>query len=59
MPISPVPATSSNFGSPNGSGPDLDGMDHHSFDAEFKELRYVFLPFARGLADFVKSCQNH
>ena len=31
----------SNCGSPNGSGPDLDGMGHRSIDAQFKVLRYV------------------
>ena len=36
--ISPMPGTSSNYGSPNGSGPDLDGMGHRSIDAQFKEL---------------------
>ena len=47
VPISPRPATSSNVGSPNGSGPDLDGMGHRSFDAQFKELRFILLPLAR------------
>ena len=41
VPISPMPGTSSNCGSPDGSGPDLDGMGHRSIDAQFKELRYV------------------
>ena len=44
--------TSSNVGSPNGSGTDLDGMDHRSVDAQFKELRDVLLPLARGFAEF-------
>ena len=37
--ISPLPSTSSNFGSLGGSGPDLHGMGHRSYDAQFKELR--------------------
>ena len=47
-----MPGTSSNYGSPNGSGPDLDGMGHRSIDAQFKELRDILLPLARGFADF-------
>ena len=53
MPISPKPGTSSNHVSLYGSGPDLDGMGHHSsFDAQFEELRDMLLPLARGFADF-------
>ena len=52
VPTSLMPGTSSNCGSPNGSGPDLDGMGHRSIDAQFKELRDIFLPLARGFADF-------
>ena len=53
VPISPKPGTSSNHGSPTVSGPDRDGMGHHSsFDAQFKELRDMLLPLARGFADF-------
>ena len=37
--ISPMSGTSSNYGSPCGSGPDLDGMGPRSIDAQFKELR--------------------
>ena len=33
------PSLSSNVGSPNGSGHDLDGMCQRSIDAQFKELR--------------------
>ena len=50
--ISPMLGTSSNSGSPDGAGPDLDGMGHRSFDAQFKELRYILLPLARGFAEF-------
>ena len=51
--ISPEPDTSLNHGSPQGSGPDLDGMGHRSsFDAQFKELRDILLPLARGFAEF-------
>ena len=46
------PPLSSNVGSPNGSGHDLDGMGHRSIDAQFKELRDILLPLARGFADF-------
>ena len=52
VPISPMLGTSSNYGSPNGSGPDLDGMGHCSIDAQFKELRDILSPLARGFADF-------
>ena len=38
--------------SPNGSGPDL---DHHSYDAHFKELRDMLVPLVRGVTDF----ENH
>ena len=48
------PPVSSNVGSPNGSGHDLDGMAHRSIDAQFKELRDILLPLARGFADFGK-----
>ena len=47
-----MPGTSSTCGSPDGSGPDLDGMGHRSIDAQFKELRDILLPLARGFADF-------
>ena len=50
--ISLMPGTSSNYGSPNGSGPDLDGMGHRSIDAQFKELRDILSPLARGFANF-------
>ena len=49
VPISPIPGTSSNYGFPNGSGPDLDGMDQHSINAQFKDLRDIM---SRGFADF-------
>ena len=52
VPISLMPGTSSNYGSPDGSGPDLDGMGHRSTDAQFEELRNILLPLARGFADF-------
>ena len=52
VPISPMPGTFSNYGSPNGSGPDLDGMGQRSNDAHFEELRDILLPLARGFADF-------
>ena len=48
------PATSSNFGSPDGSGPDLDGMPHHSHDAQFKEVRDMLLPLVQGFKDLDK-----
>ena len=38
VPISLVPGTSSDYGSPIGSGPDLDGMGHRSIDTQIKEL---------------------
>ena len=44
--------TSSNCGSSNGYGPDLDGMGHRSIDAKFKELRDILLPLTRGFAEF-------
>ena len=48
------PPLSSIVDSPNGSGHDLDGMCQRSLDAQFKELRDILLPFARGFADFDK-----
>ena len=48
------PPLSSNVGSPSGSGHDLDEMGHRSIDAQFKELRDILLPLARGFADFDK-----
>ena len=53
VPISPMPGTSSPHGSPNGSGPHLDGLGHLSFDARVKELQDILLPLARGFEDFV------
>ena len=53
VPISLMLGTSSNYGSPNGSGPDLDGMGHRSIYAQIKELRDILLPLARGFAKFV------
>ena len=50
--------TSSNYGSPHGSGPDLDGMGHRSIDAQFNELRECLLPLARGFADFDKQVKS-
>ena len=55
VPISLVPGTSSNYGSPNGSDPDFDGTGHRSIDDQFKELRDILLPLARGFAEF----ENH
>ena len=49
VPISPLPGTFSNCGSPNGSGPDLDGMDQRSINVQFRELRDIM---SRGFADF-------
>ena len=43
------PATSSIFGSPNGSGADLDGVCHRSHDAHFKEFRDMLGPLVRDL----------
>ena len=50
--LSLLPGTSSNHGSPYGSGPDLDGMGHRSIDAQFKKPRDTLLPLARGFAYF-------
>ena len=58
VPISPMPGTSSNYGSPNGSGPDLDGMGPRSFDAPFKELRDMLLPLARSVANYESHIQT-
>ena len=52
VPISPIPGTSSNYGSPNGSRPDLDGMDQRAINAKFKEIRDMLPQLARGFADF-------
>ena len=50
--ISLMPGTSSNSGSPDVSGTDLDEMGHRSIDAQFKEFRNISLPLGRGFADF-------
>ena len=55
MEVPPPPGTSWSFGSPNGSGPDLDGTVHHAYDAQFKELRDMLVPLVRGFRDF----ENH
>ena len=52
--MSRSPAASSNFGSPNGSSPDLDGMAHHSYDAQFKEVRDILVPLVQGFKDLDK-----
>ena len=52
VPFSPMPRTSSNYGSPNGSGPHLDGMGHRSIDAQFKELRDILLPLGAWIRKF-------
>ena len=49
MLISFMLGTSSNYGSPNGSGPDLDGRDQRSINAQFPELRDIM---SLGFADF-------
>ena len=48
------PPLSSNVDPPNRSGHDLDGMCQRSIDAQFKELRDILPPLARGFADFDK-----
>ena len=58
VPISLKPGTSSNHGSPNGSGPDLDGMGPRSFDVQFKELRDIWLPLARSVANYESHIQT-
>ena len=56
--VSPMLGTSSNYGSPHGSGPDLDGMGRRSINAQFNELRECLLPLARGFADFDKQVKS-
>ena len=59
VPLSPMPGTSSNYyGSPNGSGPDLDGVGPCSSDAQFKELREMWLPLARSVANYESHIQT-
>ena len=41
VPVSPSPATSSNFGSPGGSAPDLDGMGGRQTGEQLKEIREI------------------
>ena len=53
VPISLMPGTSSNYGSPDGSGPDLDGMGHRSIDAQFKEVRDILLPLRPWIRRFL------
>ena len=55
--ISPQLGTSSNHGSPNGSGPDLDGMGPSSINTMIKGLRDMLLPLVLGFAEF--DLQNH
>ena len=45
-PVPPVPASSSNLGSPNGSLPDLDGTGHRAFTMEEK-INDIFTQIAR------------
>ena len=58
VPASPMLGTSSNYGSPKGSGRDLDGLCQRSIDAQFKELRDILFPLARGFADFDKNVKT-
>ena len=61
VPKSPKSATSSNFGSPNGSGPDLDGMCGRSdlaMEEQFKELRDVLGPLMRSVTNFESRVQT-
>ena len=58
VPISPLPVTSSNFGSISGSGLDLDGMGHRSYDAHFKELRDMVVPLVRNVASYESHIQT-
>ena len=49
---------SSNHGSPNGSGPDLDGIRPSSIDTQYKELRDMLLPLTLGFAEFDKQVKS-
>ena len=44
--------------SPTDSGPDLDGMDHRSYDAQFKDLRDMLVPLVRNVANFESHIQT-
>ena len=57
-PISLMPGTSSNYGSPDGSGPDLDGMGSRSFEIRFKDLRDMLF-FSRVDSQILKPRQDH
>ena len=43
VPVSSKLGTSSNYGSPNGSVSDLDGMVHRSIDAQFQRAPRYFV----------------
>ena len=54
------PPLSSNVGSPNGSGHDLNGMVSRSIDEQLMEIREMLLPFvpcARSVANFENNIQ--
>ena len=57
--VSPSPATSSNFGSPNGSGPDLDGMGGRSTDEQLNEIQELLLPLVRNVANYESHIQTN
>ena len=40
--------------SPNGCGPDLDGISRHSYDAQFKEVQNILSPLVQGFKDLDK-----
>ena len=65
VPKSPIPFTSLNVSSPNGSGPDLDGWmcgrSGPALEQQLKELRDISGPLVRGFAAFeshVKTISN-
>ena len=55
VPVSPVPITSSNWGSLNGSGADVEGMSGHSIEEQLKELREMLGPLVRSIQTLAHS----
>ena len=52
VPKSPVQATSSNFGSPDGSGRVLDGMGGRTLEEQFRALRDMLGPLVWNVANY-------
>ena len=61
VPKAPIPDTSSNLGSRDGCGPDLDGMCGRSgltTGEQFKEVRDMLVPLVRNVANYESHIQT-